>query len=188
MRAFWILVPVMMLALTIPATTSACPGCGKDKSAEGAPVFGAEQGGCPHAQKAVEAGECPCAKAAAAKAEGAKVEGLKDDSEGACENCPMHKDGAGACPHMKDGKGCGCGGKDAKACGGDAKGHEGCDCKDCPHRMDQPEATPASAKDCASIHSPAPACSGGHKDGTCPHQKGARDKAGTPPPSPAPKD
>ena len=73
MRAFWILVPVMMLALTIPATTSACPGCGKDKSAEGAPVFGAEQGGCPHAQKAVEAGECPCAKAAAAKAEGAKV-------------------------------------------------------------------------------------------------------------------
>lgn len=109
-----------LLLLAAPGRADACEGCGcGGKAGSDAAVFGAAEGGCPHAKAAGagsctrEAGECPYAQAAAAE-ESAPKPSCGDGQDCTCQDCPCKKDGTCPC-------------KDGKACAA---------CKDCPCKKD----------------------------------------------------
>jgi hypothetical protein len=134
MKLAVILVPAILLFFCAPLDAQACPGCGKDKPAEGTAAFGAEKGGCPMAKAAAEAATC------------------EGPGKGACKDCPMNKDGKGCackdCPKNKDGKGCAC-----KDCPMNKDG-KGCACKDCPMRKEGKVCDNKDGQDCPCTDCP----------------------------------
>jgi len=112
------LVMTVALLLAAPQRADACEGCGCGaKAGKDAPaVFGAPEGGCPHAREAAASDEakpsCAEGKDCAAGKEGCACQGEGGDAP--CKDCPCKKDGTCPC-------------KDGKACAA---------CKDCPCKKD----------------------------------------------------
>ncbi|MBP7125732.1 hypothetical protein KBD49_05135 [Myxococcota bacterium] len=164
-----------LLVMATPGRSDACEGCGCGaKAGKDAPaVFGAPEGGCPHAKAAGEgtcgqgAGGCPAAAAQGSDpvpaCEGCKDCPCKKDGTcpckdgkpcAACKDCPCKKDGTCPCKDGKDGK--------AGTAGG---------CKDCPCKKDgtcpcKDGKACAACKDCPCKKDGRCKCSHG---GQCPH-------------------
>ncbi|HOU54218.1 MAG TPA: hypothetical protein PLQ97_09855 [Myxococcota bacterium] len=108
-----------LVLLAAPGRADACEGCGCGaKEGKDAPaVFGAPEGGCPHAKAIAEGscgqqgGGCPAAAQGSDSKAGC---GCEEGQDRPCKDCPCKKDGTCPC-------------KDGKACA---------DCKDCPCKKD----------------------------------------------------